>query len=195
VRVALALGPVARLLIAREWRHHPWRHALALFAVALGVALAWSVHLVNRSALAELAAAMRSAGGQPDLVLRGQPGGFDEHIFERAAADPQVQAASPLVEVDSYARRAGGSRVPVHVIGVDALRVAPLEPALRPVPCRRQARRRSPRSTPSVRSPTRRCSSIWPTAPRRRSSSCSPDRPGIACASPAMSPPAERRSS
>ena len=31
----------------REWAHHPWRHGMALLAVALGVALACSVHLIN----------------------------------------------------------------------------------------------------------------------------------------------------
>ncbi|HZF79231.1 MAG TPA: hypothetical protein VEZ89_05515, partial [Rubrivivax sp.] len=47
------------LLLIREWRHHPWRHAVALMAVALGVALAYSVHLINSSALAEFSAAVR----------------------------------------------------------------------------------------------------------------------------------------
>ncbi|MDE2501818.1 MAG: hypothetical protein KGL18_02400, partial [Burkholderiales bacterium] len=65
------------LLIRREWRHHPWRHGVALLAVALGVALAWSVHLINASALAEFASAARSVGGTPDLVLRGAQGNFD----------------------------------------------------------------------------------------------------------------------
>jgi putative ABC transport system permease protein len=30
-----------------EWRHHPWRHGVALLAVALGVALASSVQMIN----------------------------------------------------------------------------------------------------------------------------------------------------
>ena len=37
-----------------EWRHHPWRHGVALLAVALGVALASSVQMINASALAQL---------------------------------------------------------------------------------------------------------------------------------------------
>ena len=55
----------------QELRHHPWRHATALLAVALGVALAWSVHLINQSALAEFSAAVRAANGDADLSLRG----------------------------------------------------------------------------------------------------------------------------
>ena len=35
-----------------EWRHHPWRHAAAVVAVMLGVALALAVQLINNSALA-----------------------------------------------------------------------------------------------------------------------------------------------
>ncbi len=95
-------------LVAREWRHHPWRHAVALLAVALGVALAYSVHLINTSALAEFSSAVRAANGEPDLLLRGGQGGFDDALFDRVAADPGVEIASPVLEIDTYARREGG---------------------------------------------------------------------------------------
>ena len=65
----------------REWQAHRWRHGMALLAVALGVALAWSVHLINASALAEFAAAVRAAHGEPDLSLRAQRDGFDDALF------------------------------------------------------------------------------------------------------------------
>jgi putative ABC transport system permease protein len=148
---ALSLLP---LLITREWRHHPWRHAVALMAVALGVALAYSVHLINTSALAEFSGAVRSANGEPDLSLRGPREGFDDELFERVAADPAVQIASPVLEVDTYAKAAAaasnddaallgnaidananaGKRVALRVIGIDALQAAPLAPALMPRP-------------------------------------------------------------
>jgi putative ABC transport system permease protein len=119
-----------RLLAWREWRHHPWRHGAALLAVALGVALAYSVHLINVSALSEFSSAVRAANGDPDLTLRGRL--FDDALFERVAADPGVQLASPVLEVDTYARAAEGRRVPVRVLGIDVLRAAPLAPALLP---------------------------------------------------------------
>jgi putative ABC transport system permease protein len=119
------------LLTRREWRHHPWRHAAALLAVALGVALAFSVHLINRSALAEFTAAVRAANGEPDLQLRGGPT-FDDTLFDRAAADPGVQLASPVLEVDTHARSETQPRLPVRLLGIDALAVAPLAPALLP---------------------------------------------------------------
>ena len=120
------------LLMRREWRHHPWRHGVALLAVALGVALAYSVHLINTSALAEFSAAVRSANGTPDLVLRGSREGFDDALFDLVATDPGVALASPLLEIDTYARAADGRRIGVRVIGLDVLQAAPLAPDLLP---------------------------------------------------------------
>ena len=127
-----------RLLIAREWRHHPWRHAAALLAVALGVALAWSVHLINASALAEFSSAVRATHGEPDLTLRGRA--FDDALFERVAADAAVRLASPVLEVDTYARTPDGRRSAVRVLGIDALRAAPMAPTLLPRPAKGEDR-------------------------------------------------------
>ncbi|MCL4695611.1 MAG: ABC transporter permease, partial [Burkholderiaceae bacterium] len=130
---AVALAP----LVWREWRHHPWRHAVALLAVSLGVALAGSVHLINRSALGEFAAAVRSANGDPDLSLRGQREGFDDGLFARVLDDEAVRHTSAVVELETYARAGPGApRQPVRVLGIDALRVAALAPALVPLPAR-----------------------------------------------------------
>ncbi len=122
------------LLVLREWRHHPWRHAVALLAVSLGVALAYSVHLINTSALAEFSAAVRTANGEPDLSLRGPRAGFDDAWFDRVARDPGVAVASAVLEVDTYGQAADGHRVPLRVLGVDALQLAALAPALLPRP-------------------------------------------------------------
>src|SRR5258706_8870611 len=117
-----------------ELRHHPWRNLAALLAVMLGVALAFSVQLINQSALSEFSAAVRSVNGQPDFELRGQRGGFDEALYTRVAAHPQVALASPVVEIDTYAFDARGERVPLRLLGLDALVAAPLAPALLPRP-------------------------------------------------------------
>ncbi|MGZ5713322.1 MAG: ABC transporter permease, partial [Caldimonas sp.] len=113
-----------------ELRHHPWRNVAALFAVTLGVALAYSVHLINASALAEFSAAVRAVNGEPDLEIVGGQAGFAEALYERIARHPGVVAASPVVEADSYAFDAAGKRVPVRIVGVDALVVGTLAPAL-----------------------------------------------------------------
>src|SRR5258705_10031790 len=113
-----------------ELRHHPWRHGAALLAVMLGVALAFSVQLINQSALSEFSSAVRAVNGVPDFELRGQRSGFDEALYTRVATQPQVAIASPVIELDSFAfdERPGhqGERVALKIVGLDALVAAPL---------------------------------------------------------------------
>jgi putative ABC transport system permease protein len=117
-----------------ELRHHPWRNLAALFAVTLGVALAFSVHLINASALAEFSAAVRAVNGEPDLEIVGAQAGFDEALYERVAQRADVAVASPIVEADSYAFDAAGKRVAIRIVGIDALVVASVSPLLVPRP-------------------------------------------------------------
>ncbi|WP_341917219.1 FtsX-like permease family protein [Polaromonas sp. YR568] len=118
----------------QELLHHKWRNAAAVVAVMLGVALAFSVQLINASALSEFSQAVRSVNGQPDLELRAVRGGFDEAVYARVANHPQVALASPVLEFSTYAVAPAGQRVALRVVGVDALVVATLAPALMPVP-------------------------------------------------------------
>jgi putative ABC transport system permease protein len=127
-----SIVPLLRQLSWPELRHHPWRNFAALLAVMLGVALAFSVQLINQSALQEFTSAVRSVNGQPDFELRGQRGGFDEALYARVAAHPQVALASPVIEIDTLALDARGAKVPLRVLGIDALVAAPLSPALLP---------------------------------------------------------------
>ena len=117
----------------RELTHHPWRNAAAVMAVMLGVALAFATHLINASALSEFSSAVRAVNGQSDLELRAVQGSFDEVVFERVANHRQVAVASPVLELATYAV-AGGKRSALRVVGLDALVVAQLAPALMPFP-------------------------------------------------------------
>ncbi|MBE7368712.1 FtsX-like permease family protein [Ramlibacter pallidus] len=118
----------------QEVRHHAWRSAAAVVAVMLGVALAFSVHLINASALDEFSSAARSAGGQPDLELRAMQGAMDEALYARVAADPAVAVASPVLELQTLALTPDGRRSTVRVLGVDALVVAQIAPTLVAMP-------------------------------------------------------------
>ncbi|MEO6744501.1 MAG: FtsX-like permease family protein [Caldimonas sp.] len=115
-----------------ELRHHPWRAGAAFIAVLLGVALAFSVHLINQSALGEFSAAVRSINGEPDFELRGPAAGFDEALYARVAAHPRVAVASPIVEIETAALDPQGRRVALRVLGIDALVAGTLAPALLP---------------------------------------------------------------
>ncbi len=128
-----------RLLSTFSWqelKHHPWRNAAAVVAVMLGVALAFSVHLINASALSEFSQAVRSVNGQPDLELRAAQGSFDEAVFARVAQHPDVSVASPVLELSTYAQNASGERLALRVLGVDALRLATVAPELMPLPAK-----------------------------------------------------------
>lgn len=130
-------APVLLALLAtfswQELRQHPWRNAAAVLAVTLGVALAFSVHLINASALDEFAQAARASSGQSDLELRAAQGVFDETLFARVARQPGVAQASPVLELASTLRVAGNTHS-VRVIGVDALGVLASAPDLMPLP-------------------------------------------------------------
>lgn len=124
-----------RLLVTFSWqelRHHPWRSAVAVLAVTLGVALAFAVHLINASALAEFGNAVAAVNGQPDADLRARQGPIDDAWLDRAASHPGVSVASPVLEVQAQAEAADGRRVPLRLVGVDALVVARVAPGLMP---------------------------------------------------------------
>ena len=100
----------------------------------LGVALAFSVHLINASALDEFSQAVRSVNGQPDLALRAAEGTFDESVYALVAGNAQVEHASPVLEISTYAVGDDGKRLALRVVGVDALTIAFVAPALIPIP-------------------------------------------------------------
>ncbi len=116
----------------QELRHHGVRHGTAMLVVLLGVALAFSVHLINESALSEFSAAVRSAHGQADVSLRSASGGLDEKLYARVAQHPLVAVASPVIEVQTLARDAQGKRHALKVVGMDAMVAAPMSPQLMP---------------------------------------------------------------
>ena len=117
----------------QELTHHPWRNAAAVVAVMLGVALAFSVHLINASALDEFSQAARSVSGQADLELRSVQGQFDETMYVRLAKHPDVALASPVLEVATYAL-SDGDKHSLQVVGIDALVVGFVAPDVMPLP-------------------------------------------------------------
>lgn len=131
----------ARWMIAGEWRAHPARLAIGALAIAVGVALGFAVHLVNRSALSSFEAAMSSVNGAADLQIRGvTPIGFDEALYPQLARIKGVAAASPVVELSARSGAlvapgsagSGGGRI--TLIGLDILRAVAVTPSLVGVP-------------------------------------------------------------
>ena len=126
-------------------RAQPWRALIQVAAIATGVALGFSVNLINSSALAEFSAAERSLTGSADLSVIGPPEGFDETWYQRIATDSAVAFAAPLLEVDATVDDATARAVSpgrarpsaLRILGIDALRSALIEPDLVGVPAER----------------------------------------------------------
>src|SRR3954465_11721508 len=117
------MDAVLRLLLTLNSRRPRGRAALSILGIALGVALGYGVHLVNRAAVSDVAAAVRSLAGEADLEVRGGRAGFSEALYPRIARIAGVAPASPGLELE--AGIAGTERT-LHVIGVDVLRDAAL---------------------------------------------------------------------
>ena len=115
-------------LIAGEWRAFPLRFLLAALAIAIGVALAFAVHVINRSAADAFGEAVRSVSGEADVQVRAASAlGFDEALYPRVMALPAVADASPVVQL-AAALGPGNSRA--TLLGLDILRAATVSPSL-----------------------------------------------------------------
>src|SRR5215831_7061158 len=116
-----------RWMIAGEWRAHPARVILAAFAIAVGVALGFAVHLINASALTEFDRAIRTVNGDADLqVHAASERGFDEGLYPRLARLSGLAGVSPAVELQAQA----GEHTPITLVGLDMLRAAAVTPNL-----------------------------------------------------------------
>ena len=109
-----------RLLGLLARRRARGRAVLSVAGIALGVALGYGVHLVNRAAVEELAASVRAVAGEADLQVRGGRSGFPETLFPQVARLAGVAWVNPALELDAGV--AGSERGTIRVIGVDALR-------------------------------------------------------------------------
>src|SRR5208283_1640512 len=102
------------------------RSALAVLAIAMGVALGYAVQLITQSAVNELALGAQLLSGDADLQVRGPRRGFDEAIYAELARRPEVAVASPVLEVDAKLADRDDA---LQVIGLDAFRAAAVAPA------------------------------------------------------------------
>ena len=118
------------ILEATVWgpmRRSIGRTALAVLAIALGVALGFAVYLINRAAADEVSRAARSLFGIADFAVEAGPAGLDEMLYPRIARVPGIDVASPVVEV---AAKLAGRRGAIKIIGTDAFRSRMLQPQL-----------------------------------------------------------------
>ncbi|WP_017671926.1 FtsX-like permease family protein [Blastomonas sp. AAP53] len=131
----MASSPARALawLIAGEARQHPGRIAIAVLAIAIGVALGFAVHLINGSALAAFGQAVNTVNGAADLKIEAASRlGVDEALYAKVLSVEGVADASPVVVLKAVTAR-GQS---FTLLGLDIIRAAEVTPSLIAAPAR-----------------------------------------------------------
>ena len=78
-------------------RLHKLRSALALFSVALGVAVFFAVQSSSEGALDGLARTIQQTAGTARLQVTAGDGGFAEEVLDRVRQAPEVGLAAPVI--------------------------------------------------------------------------------------------------
>ena len=115
-----------------QWRAAPGRTLVSIVAVAIGVALALAIHLVNASALEEFRQAIATINGEAHAQVRARREGFDEALLAQLADPPidGVAGLSPVIETDVVVLPQHRS---LRLIAIDPFAALAVTPALIPV--------------------------------------------------------------
>jgi putative ABC transport system permease protein len=115
-----------------QWRAAPGRTLVSIVAVAIGVALALAIHLVNASALEEFRQAIATINGEAHAQVRARREGFDEALLAQLADPPidGVAGLSPVIETDVVVLPQQRS---LRLIAIDPFAALAVTPALMPV--------------------------------------------------------------
>jgi len=125
-----------RWLLLGEWRAHRLQFIVAILAIMLGVALGFSVHLINTAAVSEFTAATKSLSGASDLTVQAAQPTFSESLYPRLIQHEGVAQVSPVLEITvGVPAKSDEQRNSVlKILGVDVFRVAAITPDLVGIP-------------------------------------------------------------
>lgn len=129
-------GLIFRWLLFGEWRSHLLQAAVVIISIALGVALGYSIHLINTAAYNEFSAAAKTLTGQSDLQVRGTRATFDERLYPALMAREGVVLANPVLELDVVvpAKQTERNDNQLKILGIDLFRAMEISPDLIGVP-------------------------------------------------------------
>lgn len=125
-------GLLTRWLLKGEWHSHRLQSVVAVLAIMFGVALGFTIHLINSAAVTEFSAATRSLSGTSDLTVCALRPTFDEALYPRLARHEGIAQASPLLEITAgVPAKAKTMHNPVlKILGLDIFRAASITPDL-----------------------------------------------------------------
>lgn len=103
-----------------NWRslgRHPWQVALALFGIALGVAVVVAIDLANTSAHRTFTLATESVAGRATHQIIGGSNGLSEELYVRLRLQHGLYPSAPIVEGGVYLL--GDKEQPLQLLGID----------------------------------------------------------------------------
>ncbi|MEQ1779582.1 MAG: FtsX-like permease family protein [Nitrosomonas sp.] len=127
---------LSRWLLLGEWRAHILQVIVAVTAIAIGIALGYSIHLINTAAFNEFSAASKNLSGQSDLQVHGRSAFFDESLYPMLAKYEGVALANPVLELDVVMPNKLQNRNDhkLKIVGLDMFRATQISPDLLGVP-------------------------------------------------------------
>ena len=132
----MSKSTLSRWLLSGEWQAHRTQAVVAIIAIALGVTLGFSIHLINAAAFNEFSAAARTISGQSDLQVRSPQATFDESLYPLLAQHAGVELANPVLELDVAIPAKSDERRPatLKILGLDIFHASVMTPDLIGIP-------------------------------------------------------------
>ncbi|MGC8603434.1 MAG: FtsX-like permease family protein [Desulfomonilaceae bacterium] len=101
----------------KYYRRHSLLAALCLLGISLGVGIVVAVELINNSALASFESSVDFLAGKATNSIISTFGRIDEKYFKQIWGNPNVKAATPLIDV--IANTLETDSEPIRFLGVD----------------------------------------------------------------------------
>lgn len=121
-------GPIWLWLFIGQLRTFPFRYIFAALSIAVGIALGFSVHLINGSASDAFGDAVRNLSGSSDAQVAGATSlGFDEQLYRRVYSLSEVADVSPVIEMSAVLVE---TKARIKLIGIDPFRAGAITPVL-----------------------------------------------------------------
>jgi putative ABC transport system permease protein len=108
----------------RYFARHPVLTGLNFVGIALGVTVFLSIQIVNHSALESFRASVDIVAGKADLEVIGDGLPIDENAYPIVASDPDIAAATPMVDDIGSLPDFPGEYL--QILGIDIFSNAPL---------------------------------------------------------------------
>ena len=84
---------LSQWLLQGQWHSHRLQMSMVMIAIALGIALGFSIQLINSAAIHEFSSAIKILSGQSDLQIRAVQPTFDEMLYPKLAQREGAQGA------------------------------------------------------------------------------------------------------